>query len=228
VVDGFCLECVDEDSPVVDVLLSRGLPLVSTTKLHHHDVAFVGIDERAAARAAAEHLAQLGHRRVAVIVDGRPPFEARGILPVDRAVAEAVDMNSAERLLGFCDGLPEHEPEVVAAGRNSREYGREAAALVLDRRERATAFLTVSDVMALGVVDALQQRGLTPGRDVSVIGFDDIPAASGAGLTTVRQPVFDKGRLAGQMLLEPDAVPDRQVVLPTELVVRASTGPVPA
>jgi DNA-binding LacI/PurR family transcriptional regulator len=228
VVDGFCLECVDEDSPVVDVLLSRGLPLVSTTRLHNHDVAFVGIDERAAARTAAEHLARLGHRQVAVIVDGRPPFEARGVLPVEQAVAEAVDMNSAERLLGFCEGLPEQEPKVVAADRNTREYGQKAAAFLLDRQERPTAFVTVSDVLALGVVDALQQRGLTPGRDVSVIGFDDIPAAAGAGLTTIRQPVFEKGRIAGLALLDPEAVPDRHTVLPTELVVRASTGPVPA
>jgi DNA-binding LacI/PurR family transcriptional regulator len=63
---------------------------------------------------------------------------------------------------------------------------------------------------------------------VSVIGFDDIPAAAGAGLTTIRQPVFEKGRIAGLALLDPAAVPDRHTVLPTELVVRASTGPVPA
>jgi DNA-binding LacI/PurR family transcriptional regulator len=228
VVDGFCLECVEEDSPVIDVILSRGLPVVTTSRPQHRDLAFVGIDERLAAADAAEHLARLGHDRVAILVDGRPPLATEGVLDLHTAVENAVDRNSALRLLGFCDGLPGASLDVVAAGRNSREQGREAAAGLLDRRDRPTAILTISDVMALGVLDALHQRGLRAGRDVSVVGFDDIPAAADAGLTTVRQPVHEKGRLAGLRLLEPDAVPDREVVLPTELIVRASTGPVPA
>lgn len=225
VVDGFCLECVDEASPVVDVILSRGLPLVTTTKPVDRALAFVGIDERAAARSAAEHLARLGHRRVTVVVDGRPPFGGDGLVALERAVNDAVDRNAELRLLGFCDGLPDADLDVVAAQRNSREDGQRIAAQVLDRLERPTAVLTVSDVLALGILDALGQRGLTPGREVSVVGFDDIPAAEQAGLTTVRQPVYEKGRLAGLRLLEPEAVPDAHVVLPTQTVVRASTGP---
>ncbi|MGH3506543.1 MAG: LacI family DNA-binding transcriptional regulator, partial [Nocardioidaceae bacterium] len=227
VVDGFCLECVEEDSPVMDVILGRGLPLVSTTRPVHRDLPSVSIDECAAARAAAGHLANLGHRRVVIVVDGRPPFEAQGFQPLQRAVDEAVDQNSAHRLLGFCDGLPDADIEVVAAGRNSREHGREAGALILDRQDRPTAVLTVSDVLALGVLDALGQRGLVPGKDVSVVGFDDIAAAADARLTTVHQPVFEKGRRAGQLLLEPEDATETAVTLPTELIVRASTGPVP-
>jgi DNA-binding LacI/PurR family transcriptional regulator len=147
---------------------------------------------------------------------------------LEQAVTHAVDRNAALRLLGFCDGLPQGQLDVVATSRNSRENGQQVAAQILDRRDRPTAVLTISDVMALGVLDALHQRGLTAGREVSLVGFDDIPAARDAGLTTVRQPVFEKGRLSGLRLLEPDTLPDQRVVLPTELVVRASTGPVPA
>src|SRR5262245_37157923 len=225
VVDGFCLECVAETSPLVDVAIGRGLPLVTTTDPVERDVAFVGIDERAAARSAAEHLARLGHRRVTVVVDGRPPHGSEGAVSLEDAVANAVDRNAALRLLGFCDGLPDGRLDVVAAGRNSREDGRQVAAHILDRHDRPTAVLTISDVMAVGVLDALRQRGLTPGREVSVVGFDDIPAAHDAALTTVRQPVHEKGRLAGLRLLEPDTVPDRRAVLPTQPVVRARTGP---
>ena len=228
VVDGFCLECVDEASPVVDVILSRGLPVVTTTRPAHRDLAFVGIDERLAARSAGEHLARLGHERVAVVVDGRPPFGADGVLTLEQAVEQAVDHNAALRLHGFDDGLPAARLEVVAAERNSRTLGREAAAQLLDRHDRPSAVLAVSDVLALGVLDALRQRGLTPGQDVSVVGFDDIDPAGDAGLTTVRQPVYDKGRFAGLRLLEPGSLTDEPVVLPTELVVRASTGPAPA
>jgi DNA-binding LacI/PurR family transcriptional regulator len=228
VVDGFCLECVDETSPLVDVILSRGLPLVTTTDPVEREVPFVGIDERAAARSAAEHLTRLGHRRVTVVVDGRPPFGTEGTVPLEEALTNAVDRNSALRLLGFCDGLPDGRLDVVAVRRNFREGGQEVAAQILDRRDRPTAILAISDVMALGVLDALHQRGLSAGREVSVVGFDDIPAARDAALTTVRQPVYEKGRLAGLRLLDPDNLPDQRVVLPTELVVRASTGPVPS
>jgi DNA-binding LacI/PurR family transcriptional regulator len=62
------------------------------------------------------------------------------------------------------------------------------------------------------------------GRDVSVTGFDDLPAAGAAGLTTVRQPIRDKGRLMASMLLEP-GFDQRRVVLATQLIVRDSTGP---
>jgi DNA-binding LacI/PurR family transcriptional regulator len=78
------------------------------------------------------------------------------------------------------------------------------------------------------VLDAMRERDLRPGRDISVVGFDDIPEAATARLTTIRQPALDKGRIAGRLLLEPpEKAEDRQVVLPTQLMVRASAGPVP-
>ena len=68
-------------------------------------------------------------------------------------------------------------------------------------------------MLAIGVLDALAARGLRPGRDVSVTGFDDIAEAAEAGLTTVRQPSQDKGRIAGELLLDapedPAASPGR-------------------
>jgi len=74
-------------------------------------------------------------------------------------------------------------------------------------------------------MQAVRRRGLAPGHDISVTGFDDIPAADAAGLTTVRQPIREKGRMLGRMLLDPTYT-DERVVLPTELVIRSSTGPV--
>jgi DNA-binding LacI/PurR family transcriptional regulator len=83
-------------------------------------------------------------------------------------------------------------------------------------------------VLALGALDACEQRGLLAGRDISVAGFDDVPEADRIRLTTVRQPMGEKGRLVGRLLLEPpggEKVP--RIKLPTELVVRTTTGPVP-
>jgi len=84
----------------------------------------------------------------------------------------------------------------------------------------------LSDVLALGTWDAAQERGLTPGRDLSITGFDDIPDAGFLGITTVHQPITEKGRMIGRLAMDP-AYPTRQITLPIELIVRSSTGPAP-
>jgi DNA-binding LacI/PurR family transcriptional regulator len=90
-------------------------------------------------------------------------------------------------------------------------------------REPPTAVIGLSDVLALGALEAMAARGLTAPADVSVCGFDDIPAAADAALTTLRQPIAEKGRKVGELLLDPDA-PNRQILLPIQLVARATTG----
>jgi DNA-binding LacI/PurR family transcriptional regulator len=112
----------------------------------------------------------------------------------------------------------------VSAGHNSPEAGAAAATFLLEHSDRPTAIACTSDVLALGALGTLAERGLQVGRDVSLSGFDDIPEAAAAGLTTVRQPIAEKGRLLGRMLLDPEFT-QRRVVLDTELVIRASTGP---
>jgi DNA-binding LacI/PurR family transcriptional regulator len=73
-------------------------------------------------------------------------------------------------------------------------------------------------------LEAAAELGVDVPRDVSVWGFDDIPTAQAAGLTTVRQPIRERGRKVGELFINPDS-PDRQVLLPIELVIRSSTGP---
>jgi DNA-binding LacI/PurR family transcriptional regulator len=97
---------------------------------------------------------------------------------------------------------------------------------VLDSQDRPTAIVGLSDVLALGAMEAMKTRGLVPGKDLTVAGFDDVPAAASAGLTTVRQPIRDKGRAVGRVLLDP-ATTERQITMPTELIVRSSSGPAP-
>ncbi|PSK59027.1 HTH-type transcriptional repressor CytR [Micromonospora sp. MH33] len=106
---------------------------------------------------------------------------------------------------------------------NSRAAAAAAVAPVLAGDDPPTAVLACSDVLALGVLDAAG-----PHRHLSVTGFDDVAEAAAAGLTTVRQPAEEKGRLAAALLLEPPADPaGGRLLLPTDLVVRTSTGPVP-
>jgi DNA-binding LacI/PurR family transcriptional regulator len=222
VVDGVVAYCVDIGHPALDVISIRGLPFV------HSDDDLPGrrvvIDEASATRGVGEHLARLGHTNVAMVVDS-----GRSATTPDEIIDPSALYNNARlRAQGVREGLGENaQLTIVSGGHNSVESGIAAAEFVLDRRDRPTAIAAGGDVLAFGVIEAMRRRGLVPGRDISVTGFDDVPAAEGAGLTTVRQPIRDKGRLLGRMLLDPSYTEER-VVLPTELVIRSSTGPVPS
>ncbi|MEV0730191.1 LacI family DNA-binding transcriptional regulator [Polymorphospora sp. NPDC050346] len=234
VVDGFCVYCVPDWHGSLDAIRSRGLPMVSAELRADGDqeALCVGIDEAAASRNAARHVAALGHRRVALLATWSRPDRVSRQITVGE-LAEVPYYVTRERLHGYCDaldeaGLDRSDVTIVEAAESTRVEGAAAAAYVLDRAPRPTAILAMSDLLALGALDALAARGLRPGRDVSVVGFDDIPEAADAQLTTIRQPSIEKGRIAGGLLLDPPADPHgRRIVLPTELVVRASTGPSP-
>jgi DNA-binding LacI/PurR family transcriptional regulator len=221
VIDGAVADGLADNHPAVRALADRKIPLVQSSMTMTGWC--VVIDDRAAGRQIGRHLARLGHRDVAVVVSypdslGEPvAVDERRLYPY-----------SALRLAGIRDGLGRRaRVRVVSGGRNAPESGRAAADLVLDWPQRPTAVAADSDVLAAGVLDVALRRGLAAGRDVSVTGFDDAPLAEPAGLTTIRQPIRDKGRLMGRMLLDPTFT-EQRVVLPTELIVRSSTGPAPS
>lgn len=99
--------------------------------------------------------------------------------------------------------------------------------LLLDRAERPTGVVAMSDELAAGVLEAAAERGVSVPGQLSVIGFDDTPTATSVSpaLTTVHQPLVAKGEAAARLLLE--GAPATVIRLSTELRVRASTGPVP-
>ena len=230
-VDGFCVFCMPDWHPSWDAIEARGLPVVSAQRrpTDGPETLFVGIDDADATRAAGRHLTQLGHRRVAIIGDH---LAAGSIRPVTIATPDDVAYyGSRERLRGYYEAIREAgvdwaDVTTISTDVNSKEAGSAAAAYLLDQAHRPTAVVAFSDILALGVLDALAARGLRPGEDVSVIGFDDIPEAAQASLTTVRQPAAQRGRLSGKLLLDPPKDPSgRQIVLPTELVIRDTTRP---
>ncbi|MDG4788939.1 LacI family DNA-binding transcriptional regulator [Micromonospora sp. WMMD1102] len=234
-VDGFCVYCVPASHGALAVTRARGLPLVAAERpvKAGPDSMYVGIDEAGAARNVGSHLARLGHRRVALVSDLLVAEHRTGPVTLAGPADIRYDVDvTRERVRGFAEGLAEggvgwSDLLLIHAAANSRAEGARAAGYALDRADRPTAVLAVTDLLALGVLDALAARGLRPGGDVSVTGFDDIPEAAAAGLTTIRQPAVRKGAIAGRLLLDPPEDPAaRQVLLPTELVVRASTGPV--
>jgi DNA-binding LacI/PurR family transcriptional regulator len=219
VIDGAVADGLADDHPAVQALLDRKVPLIRSSTTATGPC--VAIDDRDAGRKVGRHLAGLGHRDVTVVVScpGRPGV---AVPVVDEG---SLYPYSTLRLAGIREGLGPHaRVRVVSGGPNAPESGRVAGALALDRPDRPSAVVADSDVVAVGVLDVVRLRGLEPGRDISVSGFDDVAVALPAGLTTIRQPIRDKGRLMGRMLLDPSFT-DERVILPTELIVRSSTGP---
>ncbi|MBY8872482.1 substrate-binding domain-containing protein [Micromonospora sp. PLK6-60] len=221
VIDGAVADGLTDDHPAVRALADRSLPLVRSSETATGRG--VLIDDRQAGRDIGHHLVELGHREVAMLVSA--PL-APGRL-VDRADEAALYPYSRNRLAGVRDALPaDARLRVVSGGGNTSAAGRTAAHTIIAAADPPTAIAADSDVLAAAVVEVAAGQGLRVGHDLSVTGFDDVPAAAPAGLTTVRQPIHEKGQLMARMLLDPDGTPDR-VILPTELVVRASTGPAP-
>lgn len=219
VIDAVVADGIDDGHPALQVLTNRGLPMVRSVEFPGGRC--VIIEEHSAARSIGEHLVRLGHRTIAIVTAS---VDKVGRVPHD--VAESTLYPYARsRLTGIREGIGDAaEICVVAAGSNTTNSGRMAAELILKQQPRPTAIAASSDVLALGVLEVLRERGIQVGAQMSVTGFDDVRASAAAGLTTVRQPIREKGRIMGRMLLDPE-FDKRRVVLPTRLVIRTSTGP---
>jgi len=193
----------------------RPLPMVSIA-LPLAGRCSVLVDNPAGLRAALTHLIEgHGYRRIAFI---------RGT---------AGNLEAEERYQVYTDVLASYglplDPDLVAPGDFTMSTGRSAIRLLLDERQASfDAVVAANDNMALGVVEALRDRSRRVPEDVAVVGFDDIPETRFATppLSTVRQPLYEQGRRAAQLVLgalRGETLPE-QVSLPTELVLRRSCG----
>lgn len=234
VVDGFVLSGGVENPGLRAALARRRLPVVAlgggTGKGRLH----VDLSEEDGAAALAEHLVDLGHRRIGIVslrsrddaVSGPMDGTRRTSIvygPTRRRLAGTLRVLAAHGL--DPDGVPVYEVD-----HNAPEEGATAARWLLARHPAPTAIVCQSDQLAIGALDAAVAAGRRVPHDVSIAGFDDIGLAARTTppLTTVRQPLRERGRVAGALLLA--AIEGRRVrgtTLPTELVVRSSTAPPP-
>lgn len=228
--DGALVYSCDTQSPAVEWLRRRKLPLVFVDQAAAPGIPSINIDDRTGARAAAQHLVDLGHHRIAIItanIAGPNGIVADPVAAADGHVTK-------QRMLGWLDALHAAgiRPTVVQQWPSDERSGYEAARMLLDTHDRPTAILCFSDAIAYGVVHAAQALGLRVPEDLSVVGFDDNPLAQRMrpALTTVRQDIAVKGRAAAAALtaaIERSRTGSntrvRHVLLPTELVIRDST-----
>lgn len=199
-------------------LTSINIPVITIDhRGEHAEFPSVAADSYEGARTAIKHLLGLGHRRIAYITG-------------DERLASARDRHQAydDTMAQF--GLVA-DPELVVDGDFSQNSGFNAAKQLLALANPPTAIFAANDLSAFGAIAAIRESGLRVPDDISVLGFDDIPASSQfyPALTTVRQPLQQMSRSAVNTLLAliaGIAPASPQVTLPTELVVRASTAPV--
>jgi DNA-binding LacI/PurR family transcriptional regulator len=227
-VDGVVAIGLSGDHPEVEQVRSAGLAMVLVDSEDLPEHSSVVVDDEGGARAAAEHLVRLGHRDILVVAVERPE-------PATAASAAGV---VERRLRGYRAGVAVAGLEIgsdsIVAGRASIDGGEAAFQRAWAFGRRPTAVLAMSDAMAIGSMRAARQLGLRMPGDLSVVGFDDIDLAAlvDPALTTVHQPIRQKGIDAVRLLLaEMELRPDRRpqhLRLETRLVVRESSGPVRA
>jgi len=216
-VDGLVLVRVRRDDERIKFLVQHNFPFVaygrSELKL---DYAYVEVDSYSGFCDAAQHLYDLGHRRIAFIAAPRElTFAAR-------------------RQAAYVDTLHKYnlptDKQLIVTGDLTQAAGYAAATQLLALPKRPTAIMAANDLMALGAMRAIQERGLEVGRDIAVLGFDGLPLAehSHPSLTTVYQPVYEIAQQVTRLLIQlihGEKPEPMQVLLRPTLIVRESTVP---
>ena len=214
--DGAIVASASLDDPLISDLLRDRIPFVSVGRYPHKPIHYVDADNVNGARMAVEHLIRLGHRRIATITG-----------PLDMIAGQ-------DRLSGYRQALEARsipvEEELIVGGDFTEASGTVAMQRLLP--VSPSAVFAASDMMAIGALKALRQADRQVPQDIALVGFDDIPIASAIvpALTTVRQPIERMGSMAVEVLLsvleEPsgEEAPAQRIILPTELVIRASCG----
>ena len=215
-VDGLLVVRTRRQDQRIAYLVEHEFPFVAFGRSDlEADFPYLDVDGEAGMRQLAQHLIDLGHRRIGYIC------------------APLVLMFASHRMKGYkkalaASGIP-FDASLVIVGELTERSGYAVGQDFLTRDERPTAIIACNDLMALGAISAAQGLGLTVGRDVAVAGFDDVPLAEHANppLTTVRQPIYEIGQRVCEMLvylLQGKMLEDRHVILEPQLIVRESCG----
>ena len=237
-VDGVVAIGLGADHPEVEQIRGAGLPMVLVDSDDLPEHSSVVVDDESGARTAAEHLLGLGHRDVLVMaVEGPEQSREDGDTPSAHRPSSHAEGVTARRLRGYRTAFEAAGAEIpadrVVAGRASIEGGASAFHRAWALGHRPTAVLAMSDAMAIGAMSAARELGLRIPDDLSVVGFDDIDLAAHVDppLTTVHQPIRQKGADAVRLLLaeveQREANRPEHLRLDTRLIVRASTGAAP-
>lgn len=214
-VDGVLFFSMKFPEYYVRYFTQRGIPIVLVDTYHPKFDSII-VDNFRGAYLATKHLIELGHERIGMIT------------------ARLESVPAKQRFDGFKQALLDHgkkfydeffvETEDVRHDGFNREAGYQACKEILNRKVGLpTAIFVSSDIQAIGVIEALNEKGIKVPDDISVIGFDDIELAKDFGLTTVRQPMYEMGAVAVEKLFErinDKKIGPRHIKFVPELVIR--------
>ncbi len=213
-IDGVVLASSLLDDPLLEALTDADMPFIligrHPSKLQ---VSYVDVDNQNSAREIVAHLLRLGYRRIATITG---PHNM--IAGIDRLEGYRAALRQW--------GLPA-DPDLIVEGDFTEDGGYAAMQRLISRQPEAV--FAASDAMAVGALRMIRDAGLRVPQDIAAVSFDDMPFAARTEppLTTIRQPIARAGAVAAETLIDmmehPDPSP-RRVILPTELVIRASCG----
>lgn len=210
---GFIVPGIHLDDSRIRMLQRHHVPLAIEGRVDG-DVAWVALDNIDGMGLAVDHLLRLGHRQI-VHLTGSPT----GQTALDRVEGYRQSLQAAKI---------EINPNWLLDGNFTDLGAYRAVRQALESQLEFSAIAAASDEMAMGAILALQDAGLRVPHDISVTGFDDLPFVQYANppITTVRQPIREIGHTVAELLLEQlEGRPPRQVLLPTHLIVRGSSGP---
>jgi DNA-binding LacI/PurR family transcriptional regulator len=215
-VDGVLLVSLHADDPLPGYLVGAGIPVVVGGRPPDGlAISYVDMDNVNGARAAVAHLVAIGRRHIATVTG-----------PRDMAVA-------TDRLRGYREALAsagiKHDSRLEVEADFDQDLAQQRVAQLLARQPEIDAVFAASDLMALGVLQALRATDRRVPEDVAVVGFDDsrVAVAADPPLSSVRQPIEEMGREMTRLLIDsltPKGRVTRRLILATELVVRASSG----
>ena len=227
-VDGFIVDCMEHGHRLIDLALKRNLPFVAADFDAGKGINSVKVDDIEGARLAARHLLDLGHRRIAIL---SMPFRDDGRVGMveTHRMKEVQYVVTGARMTGYRKAFIEAglDPDTVPVfeTQNDGPTVRAGFEALMAIDPRPTALIGMADVIALGALDLLREQGLAVPHDLSLVGFDGIPDSerSQPPLTTIVQPIKEKGRRAAEMVF--DGSTGRQVTLELALAIRGSTAP---
>ncbi len=217
-VDGIIIAPCTQDKQRLEVLKRHNVPCVLVDR---HVKGFksdsVRSDGKTGARRLTEHLIELGHRSIAIVI------------------GPAGISTAAERLDGYCEALQAHgiavDESLIKQGSYKQDRSNQFVQELLSQPHRPTAILAANNFIGMGVLQALREAGLRVPDDIALVCFDDIPQASliYPFLTVCAQDAYKMGVVSAEMLLKRMAAKSphprsHEIVLDTELIIRKSCG----
>jgi LacI family transcriptional regulator/LacI family repressor for deo operon, udp, cdd, tsx, nupC, and nupG len=218
-VDGIILPPIRQNGNLIRELLEAKIPVICfDRKLSSESIDTVIVDNEMGGYMAASHLLEAGHKKIAVITSSLQftSFEDR-LRGYENALVDS--------------GIEINEKLIKKGDHRKSETGKMLTLQLLDQNPKPTAIFVLNNQMALGAIEAINERKLKIPDDISIVGFDDIQWARviSPSITVIRQPAYEMGRRIAELFFQKVKDPERepvQIILQPKLIVRQSTAPV--